>query len=113
MALKTLTRRERIKKKIRSQISGTSERPRISVFRSNKYIYAQAIDDKNGKTLAAASSVNSKGTATEKSIEAGKQLAEKLTKSKISEIVFDRNGFQYTGKVKALADSIRENGIKF
>lgn len=113
MTLKTLTRRERIKKKIRSQISGTAIRPRLSVFRSNKYIYAQAIDDVNGATIAASNSAAEKGTATEKAVVVGSKIAEKLKKAGIAEIVFDRNGFQYTGRVKALAESMRKEGIKF
>ncbi len=113
MALKKLTRRERIKNKIRSQISGTTEKPRISVYRSNKYIYVQAVDDKKGETISAASSVNEKGTATEKAIAVGKDIAKKLKKAGIETIVFDRNGFQYTGRIKALAESMREEGVKF
>ena len=110
-------RRLRIKRRIRKNISGTSARPRLSVFRSNKQIYAQLIDDINGVTLASASSYE-KNAATKvnkidqaKSI--GKKIAENATKAGIKDIVFDRNGYLYHGRIKALADSARENGLKF
>jgi len=114
MTLKTLTKRQRIKNRIRSKISGTPKKPRLSVYKSNKYMYAQAIDDVTGNTIAAANSVNNKeGTFVEKSSQTGKDIASKLKNAGIAEIVFDRNGFQYTGRIKALADALREEGIKF
>ncbi len=108
--------REKRKLKIRSKISGTSEIPRLSVFKSNKFIYAQVIDDKKGVTLVEASSKklgNSKGkTKVEKSFEVGKELAKKSLEKKIKEVVFDRNGYRYHGRVKALADGARKGGLK-
>jgi len=111
-------RRQRIKFRIRKKIKGTPERPRLCVFRSNKEIYAQIIDDVSGKTLVAASSMekslrNYKGTKTEKSIAVGKLIAEKALQKGISAVVFDRNGYLYHGRVKALADAAREAGLKF
>jgi large subunit ribosomal protein L18 len=109
------TRRERIKKGIRKNLEGTSARPRLSVFRSNKAIYAQIIDDSKGHTIAAASSAEiEKATLNkETSKTVGKKVAEKALASGISEIVFDRNGYLYHGNVKALADGAREGGLKF
>ncbi len=110
------TSRLRIKRGIRNKISGTTARPRISVFKSNKKIYAQIIDDEQGHTLASVSSdeVGAKeNTNIELAKEAGKKLAEKATASGISQVVFDRNGYVYHGKVKALADGAREGGLKF
>ena len=110
------TSRLRIKKGIRNKISGTTARPRISVFKSNKKIYAQIIDDEQGHTLVSVSSeeVGAKeNTNIELAKEAGKKLAEKATASGISQVVFDRNGYVYHGKVKALADGAREGGLKF
>ena len=108
--------RLRIKKGIRNKISGTPQRPRISVFKSNTRIYAQIIDDQNGHTLASASSSELgavKNTNVELSKEVGKKLAEKAVAAGITEVVFDRNGYIYHGKVKALADGAREGGLKF
>ena len=108
--------RNRIKMRIRKKISGTADRPRLSVFRSTKHIYAQLIDDLNGHTLAAASSLEDsglKGTAIEKSAEVGKKLAERAKSAGVETAVFDRNGFRYHGRVKALADGAREGGMKF
>jgi len=108
--------RLRIKKGIRNKISGTAQRPRISVFKSNTRIYAQVIDDENGHTLASASSTElgaAKNTNVELSKEVGKKLAEKAVAAGITEVVFDRNGYIYHGKVKALADGAREGGLKF
>jgi len=109
------TRRERIKKGIRKNLEGTSARPRLSVFRSNKAIYAQIIDDSKGHTIAAASSAEiEKATLNkETSKTVGKKVAEKAVASGISEIVFDRNGYLYHGNVKALAEGAREGGLKF
>lgn len=112
-------RRARIKKRIRKNISGTSTRPRLSVFRSNKQIYAQVIDDVKGVTITSASShVKDKDSAqkvnkTDQAKLIGKEIAENASKAGIKEVVFDRNGYLYHGRVKALAESARENGLKF
>ncbi|WP_297985521.1 50S ribosomal protein L18 [uncultured Chryseobacterium sp.] len=115
MALSKLEKRNRIKRRVRGKISGSSELPRLSVYKSNKEIYAQLIDDKDGKTLASASSraLNAKGTKVEVSAEVGKAIAEKAKAAGIENVVFDRNGFVYHGRVKALADGAREGGLKF
>ncbi len=108
--------RLRIKRGIRRKLSGTAARPRISVFKSNAKIYAQIIDDEKGHTLVSASSAElgaTKNTNIELSKEVGKKLAEKATAEGISEVVFDRNGYIYHGKVKALAEGAREGGLKF
>jgi large subunit ribosomal protein L18 len=91
--------------KIRSTLSGTSERPRLSVFKSHKYIYAQIIDDTKGHTLAQASSDDAKAV--------GIDIAKKAKTLKIVKVVFDRGGYLYTGKIKAIADSAREGGLEF
>lgn len=109
-------RRLRIKKGIRRKLEGTSARPRLSVFRSNKVIYAQLIDDASGHTLTSSSSVelDKKGGVNltiSKSV--GKKVAEKAVASGIKEIVFDRNGYLYHGNIKALAEGAREGGLKF
>jgi large subunit ribosomal protein L18 len=110
-------RRARIKKRIRKNISGTSTRPRLSVFRSNKQIYAQVIDDVKGVTITSASSnvkdSTQKVNKTDQAILIGKEIAENASKAGIKEVVFDRNGYLYHGRVKALAESARENGLKF
>ena len=107
-------KRIRLKAKIRSKIFGTSECPRLSVFRSNKFIYAQVIDDVSGKTLAEASDIKiTKGTKTERAKQVGNIIAEVCGKLKIKEIVFDRNGFKYTGRIKLVADAARAGGLKF
>ncbi|MCW3162072.1 50S ribosomal protein L18 [Chryseobacterium oryctis] len=117
MALSKLEKRIRIKRRVRGKISGSSELPRLSVYKSNKEIYAQLIDDKSGKTLVSASSrekgVDAKGTKTEVSVAVGKAIATKAIAAGIENIVFDRNGFVYHGRVKALADGAREGGLKF
>ncbi|MGG5208868.1 50S ribosomal protein L18 [Chryseobacterium sp. MIQD13] len=117
MALSKLEKRIRIKRRVRGKISGSSELPRLSVYKSNKEIYAQLIDDKNGTTLASASSrekgVDANGTKTEVSAAVGKAIAAKAKAAGIESIVFDRNGFVYHGRVKALADGAREGGLKF
>ena len=113
--IKTL-KRTRIRHRIRKKIKGTAERPRLSVFRSNRDIYAQLIDDLKGVTLASASSreLGQEGiTKTEASREVGKKLAEKASANGIAEVVFDRGGYQYHGRVKALAEGAREGGLKF
>ena len=107
-------KRTRLKAKIRAKISGNKERPRLSVFRSNKFIYAQVIDDTTGKTLAQASDVKiTKGTKTERAKLVGKAIAEVCLKNKISKVVFDRNGFKYTGRIKLVADEARAGGLNF
>ena len=117
MALSKLEKRIRIKRRVRGKISGSSELPRLSVYKSNKEIYAQLIDDNSGKTLASASSrekgVDANGTKTEVSAGVGKAIAAKAIAAGIENIVFDRNGFVYHGRVKALADGAREGGLKF
>lgn len=117
MALTKVQKRDRIKRRVRGKISGSSSAPRLSVYKSNKEIYAQLIDDKEGKTLAFASSrekgVNAKGTKTEVAAAVGKKIAEKAKAAGLEKIVFDRNGFVYHGRVKALADGAREGGLKF
>ena len=110
-------RRARIKKRIRKNISGSSTRPRLSVFRSNKQIYAQVIDDVKGVTITSASSLvkdsNQKVNKTDQAKLIGKEIAENASKAGIKEVVFDRNGYLYHGRVKAFAESARENGLKF
>ena len=117
MAFSKVTRRAKIKRRIRKNVSGTSEMPRLSVFRSNKQIYAQIIDDSTGKTLVSASSYNneeaSKGNKVDQASVVGKEVAEKAIKAGIEKVVFDRNGYLYHGRVKSLADSAREGGLKF
>ena len=102
--------------RIRNQISGTAECPRLNVFRSNTQIFAQIIDDVKGVTLASASSVELKiknGGNVEGAKLVGKDIAEKAKKLKINEVVFDRGGYLYHGRVQALAEAARENGLKF
>ena len=117
MALTKVEKRNRIKRRVRGKLSGSAALPRLSVFKSNKEIYAQLVDDKEGKTLVSASSrdkaVDAKGTKTEISTAVGKAIAEKAKAAGIENIVFDRNGFVYHGRVKALADGAREAGLKF
>ena len=119
MALTKVERRKRIKLRIRKNISGTSEKPRLSVFRSNNEIYVQLIDDREGRTLLSVSSrtkeiAEKKGiTKTEKAKLVGKLAAEKILEKGISLVVFDRNGYLYHGRIKALAEAAREGGLKF
>jgi large subunit ribosomal protein L18 len=117
MAANKQERRQRIKYSIRAKVSGTAERPRLSVFRSNKAIYAQLIDDVAGHTLAAASSTELSsevnGFTLDVATQVGKRIAEKAAAKNITAAVFDRNGYLYHGKVKALADGAREGGLKF
>src|ERR1700761_6012988 len=113
-----LSRRERIKKGIRKNLSGSTERPRLSVFRSNKGIYAQIIDDVTGKTLVSASSLSKdfkaeKDTKSDQSTAVGKLVAEKAVAAGIKDVVFDRNGYLYHGRVKSLAEGAREGGLNF
>ncbi len=117
MAFSKLTRRAKIKRRIRKKITGTSKLPRLSVYRSNKQIYAQIIDDSKGVTLASASSYKNKeaekGNKVDQAKVVGKELAEKAIKAGVEGVVFDRNGYLYHGRVKSLADSAREGGLKF
>ena len=117
MALNKLEKRNRIKRRVRGKISGSAELPRLSVYKSNKEIYAQLIDDKAGKTIVSASSrdkgVDAKGTKVEASVVVGKAIAAKAIAAGITKIVFDRNGFVYHGRIKALADGAREGGLQF
>ncbi|QTD36983.1 50S ribosomal protein L18 [Polaribacter batillariae] len=116
MALSKLQRRARIKRRIRKIISGTAVKPRLSVYRSNKEIYAQLVDDVNGVTLASVSSRDKDIKASSK-IEAatavGKAIAEKANKVGVEAAAFDRNGYLYHGRVKVLAEAAREAGLKF
>jgi large subunit ribosomal protein L18 len=117
MSLTKSDRRQRIRYRIRKTISGTATNPRLSVFRSNKEIYAQLIDDVNGVTLLACSSrekeVSSKGTNVEVALAVGKLIAEKALKSGIDVVTFDRGGYLYHGRVKSLAEGARAAGLKF
>lgn len=117
MAITKNDRRLRIKRRIRKKISGTSARPRLSLFRSNTGLYAQLIDDETATTLVSCSSkeVKKEGRSynIETAKEVGKKLAEKAKDKGISSVVFDRNGYLYHGKVKAFATSARENGLQF
>ena len=108
-------RRLKIKAGIRGKISGTAERPRLTVFRSNKQIYAQVIDDTVGKTLAVASSLKLDIKAPKKEIAAkvGEMIAKKAQEAGVVSVVFDRNGYLYHGRVKELADAARNGGLKF
>ncbi len=110
-----IARRQRIKAHIRTKVSGTAERPRLTVFRSNSQIYAQVIDDQKGVTLASASSlgIKDKITKSEKAAQVGKMVAEAAKKVGVETVVFDRNGYLYHGRVKSLADAAREAGLKF
>lgn len=112
-----LSRRDKIKKGIRKNLSGSTERPRLSVFRSNKGIYAQIIDDLSGKTLASASSLSKEfsagGSKSNQSMAVGKLVAEKAIAAGIKEVVFDRNGYLYHGRIKSLAEGAREGGLIF
>ncbi|WP_298611970.1 50S ribosomal protein L18 [uncultured Odoribacter sp.] len=118
MALTKEERRLRIKRRIRKIISGTAERPRLSVFRSNAQISVQLIDDEAGKTLLSVSSLSKeiaekKGTKTEQAALVGAAVAEKAKAAGIQSVVFDRNGYLYHGRVKALADAARNGGLNF
>jgi large subunit ribosomal protein L18 len=119
MALKKQERRLRIKMRLRKRISGTPERPRLSVFRSNKQISAQVIDDVNGITLASATSrvkeiaEQANITKTEQARLVGKLAAKNALEKGITTVVFDRNGYLYHGRVQALAEAAREGGLKF
>jgi large subunit ribosomal protein L18 len=117
MAGVKLSRRERIKQGIRKRLTGSAERPRLSVYRSNKGIYAQIINDTDGKTLVSASSLSkdfsAQGNKVEQSKEVGKMVAAKALAAGINQVVFDRNGYLYHGRVKSLAEGAREAGLIF
>ena len=99
--------------RVRKQIIGTKDIPRLNVYRSNTNIYAQIIDDENGVTLASASSMKMKGNNTEVATKVGEAIAKEAKKVKITKVVFDRGGYLYHGRVTALADAARENGLEF
>jgi large subunit ribosomal protein L18 len=109
------SRRNKIRARIRSRVTGTAQKPRLSVFRSNKFIYAQLIDDVAGTTLVSTSSraLTDKSAKSDSSVLVGKEIAEKAIASGIVEVVFDRGGYLYHGRVKALAEGAREAGLKF
>lgn len=118
--MSTLNRKElrrKVHRRIRKKVSGTASRPRLAVHFSNKNVYAQVIDDVAGKTLCAASTLDSgiemSGASKESAEAVGKLVAQRATEAKIESVVFDRGGFIFTGKVKALADAAREGGLKF
>jgi len=118
MAFSKVERRLRIKRSIRGKVSGTAERPRMSVYRSNKQISVQIVDDITGKTLIAASSLekdiaSEKVNKVEQAAKVGALIAEKAKSAGIETVIFDRNGYLYHGRVKQLADSAREAGLKF
>jgi len=118
MALSKEDRRQRLRYRIRKTVSGTEQRPRLAVFRSNKEIYAQLIDDVNGKTITAASSRDkdidvANVDKTEAAKRVGMAIAEKATKAGVDTITFDRGGYLYHGRVKSLAEGAREGGLKF
>lgn len=120
MALNRIERRKRIHYRIRKHVSGTAQRPRLAVFRSNKAIYAQVIDDEQGKTLVAASSLDKAikveckdKTGIEAAALVGKSLAERALAAGITTVSFDRGGYLYHGRVKSLADAAREGGLVF
>ena len=114
MTTKKEQRRIKIKYRVRNKISGTAARPRLSVFRSNKQIYAQVIDDETAKTLVSASSLGMEAMPKkEQAAKVGEALAQKAIEAGITTVVFDRNGYLYHGRVKELADGVRKGGLKF
>ena len=117
MAFSRSIRRSKIKQRVRRKVNGTPERPRLSVFRSNKDIYAQIVNDEEGRTLVSAGSLKDKKAHDASGIEQAKQvgtaIAEKAKAAGITAVVFDRNGYLYHGRVKALADAAREGGLQF
>ena len=110
---KKVTQRARIRRRIRAKVAGTAARPRLSVFRSNKHIYAQVIDDATGTTLASASTRESgqSGSGVDASKSVGQRVAERAKEAGVDRAVFDRGGYRYHGNVKALADGAREGGL--
>ncbi|MEG1607391.1 MAG: 50S ribosomal protein L18 [Mucinivorans sp.] len=120
MALTKIARRERIKMRVRKVVSGTPEMPRLTVFRSNKQIYAQLIDDKSNKTLCCSSSLDQAiaaaaagKTKVEQAALVGQAIAQKAVEAGVTTVCFDRNGYLYHGRVKQLADAARKAGLKF
>ena len=115
MQLTKLKRRKRIHQRVRKKIRGTAQRPRLNVFRSNKYIYVQLIDDENGHTIASASSyeaaVTNDGNKADQAKEVGKLIAERAKAAGIERALFDRGGYLYHGRVKSLAEGAREGGL--
>ncbi len=108
------TKRVRNHKRVRKNINGTSDKPRVAVFKSTQHIYAQVIDDSLGKTLVSESDLKVKtGTKKERALKVGEALAQKAIKAKITKIVFDRGGFSYHGRIAALADGLRKGGLVF
>ena len=115
MAFSKLRRRQSLHGRIRAKISGTADRPRLSVFRSNKQIYAQIIDDLTGATLCSVRSTDtsvSSGSKLEVATSVGKMIASKALENNINSVVFDRSGYLYHGRIKALAEGAREGGLK-
>ena len=107
-------KREVRKRRIRAKVKGTLERPRVSIFKSNKFIYAQLINDDEAKTIVACSSaIDGKGNKTEKATKVGKDFAKQIQEKGVKKIVFDRGGYIYTGRIKAFADALRESGLDF
>jgi len=114
MTNKKVERRIKIKYRIRKRVNGTAERPRLTVFRSNKQIYAQVINDEEGRTLASASSAKlEKMPKMEQAQKVGELIAKNALEAGVTTVVFDRNGYLYHGRVKALADAARNGGLKF
>lgn len=117
MAFSKEVRRAKIKRRIRKKVSGSTDIPRLTVFRSNKQIYAQIIDDVNGVTLVSASSLKKDDAQNIAKIDqakmVGKEVAEKAKAAGVEQVVFDRNGYLYHGRIKSLADAARESGLKF
>jgi large subunit ribosomal protein L18 len=115
--MKTIQRQDAIfarrKARVRAKIHGTAERPRLAIFKSHKYIYAQIIDDDKGHTLVAVDSRKAKGKPVERAKEIGLEIAKKAKTVKINKVVFDRGGFLYAGKIKMVADAAREGGLEF
>jgi large subunit ribosomal protein L18 len=105
--------RARRHKRVRAKVKGTGDRPRLSVFRSNKGVFLQLIDDDFGKTLISARMISGKGTKTERSARAAEELAKKAREKKITQAVFDRGGYRYHGIVRSVADGARKGGLKF
>ncbi len=110
--LKKQIQRKKRHQRTRSKISGTKERPRLCVFRSPKHLYCQIIDDQAKKTLVSNNDFKLKGTKTEKAKKLGELIAKSAIENKIARVVFDKGGFRYTGRIKALADSAKEHGLK-
>ena len=113
VSVKSNTNRTQRRSRIRSKIFGTAKRPRLSIYRSNKYMYAQLVNDEQGKTLVSASTLKSDNQSATTASQVGQTIAQKALKLGIKTVVFDRGGYKYHGQVKAVADSVREAGLKF